>query len=236
MEKRDLIRLCGFRAGNGLAASFACRGRAFGAVLGGQDTVGGGMRSATLTLPGFTHEVCSPLTAGACSPFLSTLPYAGHGLPIHASPGGRRNPFDSTDTAALWPGRWRNGRADGRRRTPTGKCGVGRWPDGRGWPPTYSGRSVSEDPWPGPLRGQGAASAGCWTAFRNQRSPGLWAGHGGALHPAAVNGPPRHGDWCCGNRARAGLGPCPRGGSQFHCGCPECTSGRGRAGSKPACT
>lgn len=50
-------------------------------VVEAKETVGGGMRSAELTLPGFVHDVCStayPLGAG--SPFFNSLPLAGHGL------------------------------------------------------------------------------------------------------------------------------------------------------------
>lgn len=50
-------------------------------VLEAKDTVGGGMRSGELTLPGFTHDICSavhPLAVG--SPFLSSLPLVDHGL------------------------------------------------------------------------------------------------------------------------------------------------------------
>jgi phytoene dehydrogenase-like protein len=52
---------------NGLAAAITCAaaGRSV-LVLEGADTVGGGTRSAALTLPGFLHDVCSavhPLAA-----------------------------------------------------------------------------------------------------------------------------------------------------------------------------
>ena len=50
-------------------------------VVERSDTVGGGARSAALTMPGFLHDVCSavhPLAAG--SPFFSTLPLSDHGL------------------------------------------------------------------------------------------------------------------------------------------------------------
>jgi phytoene dehydrogenase-like protein len=50
-------------------------------VLEAEDTPGGGLRSAELTLPGFVHDVCAevlPLTLG--SPFLSTLPLQRFGL------------------------------------------------------------------------------------------------------------------------------------------------------------
>jgi phytoene dehydrogenase-like protein len=50
-------------------------------VLEARDEVGGGTRSAELTLPGFLHDVCSavhPLAAG--SPFFAKLPLAERGL------------------------------------------------------------------------------------------------------------------------------------------------------------
>ena len=67
---------------NGLAAAITLglAGRAV-LVLEAKDTVGGGARSAELTLPGFIHDVCSaihPMAAG--SPFFSKLPLADHGL------------------------------------------------------------------------------------------------------------------------------------------------------------
>src|SRR5205085_12047964 len=50
-------------------------------VLEANDTLGGGLHSAELTLPGFVHDLCAavlPLTIG--SPFLSTLPLHEFGL------------------------------------------------------------------------------------------------------------------------------------------------------------
>jgi phytoene dehydrogenase-like protein len=45
------------------------------------ETVGGGTRSAALTLPGFAHDVCSTiLPLAVASPFFRTLPLAEHGL------------------------------------------------------------------------------------------------------------------------------------------------------------
>jgi phytoene dehydrogenase-like protein len=67
---------------NGLAAAItlARAGRSV-RVYEAEPTVGGGLRSAALTLPGFTHDVCSAVHAiGLCSPFLKTLPLDKHGL------------------------------------------------------------------------------------------------------------------------------------------------------------
>jgi phytoene dehydrogenase-like protein len=67
---------------NGLAAAvhLARQGAAV-LVLEARDEIGGGVRSAELTLPGFVHDVCSaghPM--GILSPFFRTLPLAEHGL------------------------------------------------------------------------------------------------------------------------------------------------------------
>ncbi len=67
---------------NGLAAAVElARNGAAVLVLEAADSIGGGTRTAELTLPGFHHDVCSaahPL--GILSPFLSRLPLAEHGL------------------------------------------------------------------------------------------------------------------------------------------------------------
>jgi phytoene dehydrogenase-like protein len=50
-------------------------------VLEAEDTIGGGTRSAELTLPGFVHDVCSAVHPLALtSPFFRTLPLAKYGL------------------------------------------------------------------------------------------------------------------------------------------------------------
>jgi phytoene dehydrogenase-like protein len=71
---------------NGLAAAItlARAGRSV-RVYEAQPTVGGGLRSAELTLPGSVHDVCATVVSLALiSPFLKTLPLAEHGLaPAH---------------------------------------------------------------------------------------------------------------------------------------------------------
>lgn len=67
---------------NGLAAAItvARAGRSV-LVLEGNDKIGGGSRSAELTLPGFVHDVCSAIHPLALSsPFFRTLPLAEYGL------------------------------------------------------------------------------------------------------------------------------------------------------------
>src|SRR5262249_79331 len=66
---------------NGLAAAITlARAGHSVLVLEARDTIGGGTRTAELTLPGFRHDVCSAIHAlGVASPFFRTLPLAEHG-------------------------------------------------------------------------------------------------------------------------------------------------------------
>src|SRR3954454_16325609 len=67
---------------NGLAAAITLARAGYSVVVyEGNATIGGGARSAELTLPKFLHDVCSavhPLAAG--SPLFNTLPLEKHGL------------------------------------------------------------------------------------------------------------------------------------------------------------
>ena len=50
-------------------------------VLEAEETIGGGCRSAELTLPGFVHDVCSAIhPLAAASPFFATLQLSAHGV------------------------------------------------------------------------------------------------------------------------------------------------------------
>ena len=67
---------------NGLAAAIelARAGRSV-TLVEGAPTVGGGTRSAELTLPGFVHDVCSSIhTFGRTSPFMAGVDLERHGL------------------------------------------------------------------------------------------------------------------------------------------------------------
>jgi phytoene dehydrogenase-like protein len=88
---------------NGLAAAIvlAEHGRKV-LVLEGAETVGGGCRSAELTLPGFVHDVCSAIhPLATASPFLGRLPLAEHGLHWVHSPAVLAHPFDDGSAAML---------------------------------------------------------------------------------------------------------------------------------------
>jgi phytoene dehydrogenase-like protein len=67
---------------NGLAAAIALAraGRSV-LVLEGRETIGGGLRTEELTLPGFLHDTCSAIhPLGVASPFFRSVPLAAHGV------------------------------------------------------------------------------------------------------------------------------------------------------------
>src|SRR5262245_24061143 len=87
---------------NGLAAAIvlARAGRRV-VVFEARPTVGGGARSAALTLPGFVHDVCSAIhPLAVISPFFRGLPLHDYGLEWIYSPAALAHPFDD-GTAAL---------------------------------------------------------------------------------------------------------------------------------------
>ena len=81
---------------NGLAAgiTLARVGRSV-VVLEAKETIGGGTRSAELTLPGFVHDICSALhPLGVASPFFRDLPLAHYGLEWVFPPACLAHPLD----------------------------------------------------------------------------------------------------------------------------------------------
>ena len=88
---------------NGLAAAVRLAGAGLSVVvLEGSATIGGGARSAELTLPGFTHDVCSSVhPLGIASPWFRGLPLAGHGLAWAHPPIPLAHPLDGGGVAVL---------------------------------------------------------------------------------------------------------------------------------------
>jgi phytoene dehydrogenase-like protein len=88
---------------NGLAAAItlAQQGRSV-IVYEAETTIGGGVRSAELTLPGFVHDVCSavhPLAIG--SPFFRSLPLERYGLDWVQPSAPLAHPFDDGTALTL---------------------------------------------------------------------------------------------------------------------------------------
>ncbi|MBJ6107954.1 NAD(P)/FAD-dependent oxidoreductase [Hymenobacter sp. BT523] len=103
MTKRDFDAVVVGSGPNGLAAAITLQQQGLSVLLlEGKDTVGGGLRTAELTLPGFKHDICSavhPLAAE--SPFFRTLPLAAHGLEFIYPPVAAAHPFANGTAAAL---------------------------------------------------------------------------------------------------------------------------------------
>lgn len=88
---------------NGLAAAAALarEGRSV-LVVEGAETVGGGTRSAELTLPGFVHDVCSAVHPMAvASPFFEQLELTDYGLEWVHPPLPLAHPLDDGTAAVL---------------------------------------------------------------------------------------------------------------------------------------
>ena len=89
---------------NGLAAAITlARAGCSVLVCEGNATIGGGARSAELTLPGFVHDICSavhPLAAG--SPFFKTLPLERFGLEWVEPEIQLAHPLDNGSAACLY--------------------------------------------------------------------------------------------------------------------------------------
>jgi phytoene dehydrogenase-like protein len=103
VDKKDFDAVIVGAGPNGLAAAIALQQQGLAVLLlEGKEEIGGGLRSAELTLPGFVHDICSAIHPMAlASPFLQTLPLHQYGLEyIH--PGvAAAHPFDDGTAAVL---------------------------------------------------------------------------------------------------------------------------------------
>ncbi len=88
---------------NGLSAAIVlARAGLSVVVLEANETIGGGTRTAELTLPGYRHDVCSAIhPMSVVSPFIQSLPLAKHGLEWAFSPIAIAHPLDDGSAGAL---------------------------------------------------------------------------------------------------------------------------------------
>jgi len=89
---------------NGLAAAIAMQQAGLSVLLiEGADKIGGGLRTAELTLPGFKHDVCSAVHPMAmASPFFSTLSLHKYGLTYIDPKLPAAHPLDDGTAAVLY--------------------------------------------------------------------------------------------------------------------------------------
>ncbi|MCF2507047.1 NAD(P)/FAD-dependent oxidoreductase [Dyadobacter sp. CY107] len=88
---------------NGLAAAVTLQEAGLSVlIVEARSTIGGGMRSSELTLPGFVHDVCSAVHPMAVlSPFFKTLPLKNFGLEMIQPEYAAAHPFDDGKAAVL---------------------------------------------------------------------------------------------------------------------------------------
>jgi len=103
LTKQDFDAIVVGSGPNGLAAAITLQQAGLSVLLlEAKATIGGGLRSAELTLPGFTHDICSAIhPLAAESPFFKTLPLQNHGLAYIYPPVAAAHPFDDGTAAIL---------------------------------------------------------------------------------------------------------------------------------------
>src|SRR5687768_520647 len=103
LAKRDYDAVVVGSGPNGLSAAIRLQQAGLSVlVLEAKDTIGGGTRSAALTLPGFTHDICSAIhPLAAESPFFKMLPLREHGLEFIYPTLPAAHPLDNGKAAAL---------------------------------------------------------------------------------------------------------------------------------------
>jgi phytoene dehydrogenase-like protein len=101
--KRDYDAIVVGAGPNGLAAAITMQQAGLSVLLlEANNTIGGGLRSAELTLPHFIHDVCSAIhPLAAASPFFKHLPLEKYGLDFIYPPVAAAHPFDDGTAAAL---------------------------------------------------------------------------------------------------------------------------------------
>lgn len=168
---------------NGLAAAVTlARARLSVLLVEAAETLGGGLRSAELTLPGFVHDVCSAIhPLGVASPFFRSLPLGAHGLSWIFPEAEAAQPFTDRPAALL-------------HRSPR-RTAEGLGEDGPAWeamvrpfldrPERLVGDLLHPPWWPprGPLtlarfgmHAVRSARAAAFARFRTDRARGLYAG------------------------------------------------------------
>lgn len=89
---------------NGLSAAIALQQNGLSVLLiEAKDTIGGGLRSSELMLPGYVHDICSAIHPLAVqSPFFKTLPLTDHGLSYIYPSVLAAHPMDDGQSIALY--------------------------------------------------------------------------------------------------------------------------------------
>ncbi|MCR8559962.1 NAD(P)/FAD-dependent oxidoreductase [Mucilaginibacter sp. BJC16-A38] len=103
LERRDYDAIVVGSGPNGLAAAILMQQKGLSVLLlEGKPTIGGGLRTAELTLPGYLHDICSAVhPLAVASPFFETLPLDNHGLEYLYPEIAAAHPFDNGTATIL---------------------------------------------------------------------------------------------------------------------------------------
>jgi len=103
MRNKDYDAIVVGSGPNGLSAAITLQQQGLSVLLlEGKNEIGGGLRTAELTLPGFLHDVCSAIHPMAvASPFFETLPLQKLGLEFIYPQIAAAHPFDGGRAAVL---------------------------------------------------------------------------------------------------------------------------------------
>lgn len=106
MSRTDFDAIVVGSGPNGLAAAITLQQTGLSVlVIEGRSSIGGGLRSAELTLPGFVHDICAAIhPLAVASPFFRTLPLDEHGLRYVYPDIAVAHPFDDGTAAVLTGG------------------------------------------------------------------------------------------------------------------------------------
>jgi phytoene dehydrogenase-like protein len=87
---------------NGLAAAITLARSGHSVLLiEGRDKVGGGIRTAEITLPGFLHDICATIHSSEASSFFRSVPLFDHGLEWVHPPAPLAHPLDDGTAIVL---------------------------------------------------------------------------------------------------------------------------------------
>ena len=103
MPKTDYDAIVVGSGPNGLTAAITLQQKGLSVlIVEAKNTIGGGLRSAELTIPGFQHDICSAIhPLAVASPFFNSLPLHEHGLTFIQPNIAVAHPLDDGKSAVL---------------------------------------------------------------------------------------------------------------------------------------